>query len=215
MAVYRFQVQFESISGLAEDRVVNVLHGNCADDTDAIATAAAIANCYGTVLTGQTSGLTEYYGKSISRVGGAHEIKVYDLADPEPRTPVMNQVFGALAANVDDNLPREIALCLSFQGEPTSGANQARRRGRIYLGPFNSSALGGTGSTVDARPLDTMLDDIEIFAQALFDISTWEWGVKSTFSAVLIPVHDGWVDNAFDVQRRRGADPTARQLFTF
>jgi hypothetical protein len=27
------------------------------------------------------------------------------------------------------------------------------------------------------------------------------------------PVTAGWVDNAFDTQRRRGKDPTARTLF--
>jgi len=105
---------------------------------------------------------------------------------------------------------------LSFQGERTSGQSQARRRGRVYLGPFGSSA----GDTTSGRPSSGLRGGI-ITAAAAFGVQSqaaieWVWGVISTAgpSMSFSEVKDGWVDDAWDTQRRRGEGATLRTTFT-
>lgn len=214
MPDYRFQVELESVSGLAADRVINTWYARAADDTVAANFAITLTDFYGLDLPGQTRSVGEYFGASVSRVAGAHRIKVYDLADPEPRTPVTEQPFGIQAALVNDDLPREVALCLSFRAEYTSGANRARRRGRVYLGPFNTGALGGPDAGEDSRPLGALVTDVIVGAQHVLSNPTGLWLVWSETDAAGRFVIAGWVDNAWDTQRRRGAAPTVRTLFS-
>jgi len=41
----------------------------------------------------------------------------------------------------------------------------------------------------------------------------WTWVVYSTVDNAMYPVDNGWVDNSWDTQRRRGVKPTARYTF--
>jgi hypothetical protein len=40
-----------------------------------------------------------------------------------------------------------------------------------------------------------------------------DWCVWSVADQIAVPVANGWIDNAFDVQRRRGVDYTSRTLW--
>jgi hypothetical protein len=60
---------------------------------------------------------------------------------------------------------------------------------------------------------------ITTLAKALRDLidasvteTTWSLAVYSVADAVAREVTNGWVDNAWDTQRRRGIDATARTL---
>jgi len=149
-----------------------------------------------------------------------HTLKAYDRADPEPRQPVFTRTFDFTAAPGGAPLPPEVALCLSFQGEPVSGEPQARKRGRIYLGPIRQDRVG-----TDGRPTQGMLTSVLDAATALKaagDASTtWYWAVWSPTTAAAstpalanVPIENGWVDNEFDTQRRRGRVATFRQTFS-
>jgi len=79
-----------------------------------------------------------------------------------------------------------------------------------------------------------MMNDTSSFGLGLFTASSasavWKWAVFSptiaggwflpdtegppNLPAAYSPVQSGWVDNAWDTQRRRGLEATARTVFT-
>ena len=142
--------------------------------------------------------------------------KGYDMSEPAPRAPSWDTALGLSGATGTSGLPSEVALCLSFQRLRVSGANMRRGRGRVYLGPFASVAHDGSAG----RPAATFKTAVRNGAQALLDHSnvtpSYEWVVMTTVAgpATSIPVHDGWIDDAWDTQRRRGLPPTSRVVFT-
>jgi hypothetical protein len=94
-----------------------------------------------------------------------------------------------------------------------SGQPQARKRGRIYLGPFDTTQLNA-----DGRILPACQTTIRNAAQALLTASDvaldWSWAVYSPTNASGVIVDNGWVDNEWDTQRRRGRAATTRSTFT-
>lgn len=142
--------------------------------------------------------------------------KGYDMADALPRAPQWDTSLGLSASKGTSALPHEVALCLSFQRARASGVNMRRGRGRVYLGPFASVAHdSGQG-----RPELTLRNLLRTSAQALLDASStspgWEWAIISNATGAPSSsiVHDGWIDDAWDTQRRRGIPPTSRVVFS-
>lgn len=144
---------------------------------------------------------------------GQQVYKFYDLSDPIPRAPFYEATHGTgVAPTTQATLPPEVCLCLSYQGFKASGIPQARRRGRTYYGPLGISA---NSDGVPAAGFVTGLvaggDQLLTASQAA---SSWEWVVRSSVTGTTIPVDNGWVDNAFDTQRRRGRKPLTRTTFS-
>jgi hypothetical protein len=145
-----------------------------------------------------------------------HVTKFYDREDPMPRAPVLSYTWNLAVAPTSAPLPPEVSLCCSFQGEPLSGTPQSRRRGRNYLPFVDISGIDTAG-----RPSATAIAAAVAWGQSLLDYSdatanvTWvvasSYGVPGEFDTV---VTNGWVDNEFDTQRRRGRDATARTTFS-
>lgn len=145
-----------------------------------------------------------------------HVTKFYDRDDPEPRAPVFTFTWNLAVAPTANPSPPEVSLCCSFQGDPISGIPQSRRRGRNYL-PFPAVTMIGT----DGRPNATAITNAVAWGNSLLTFSdsstdhTWvvasSYGVPGEFDTVIT---NGWVDNEFDVQRRRGRDATTRTIFT-
>lgn len=155
-----------------------------------------------------TQSITDFYG--AGGYSGLVEFKLYDMSDPEPRRPVYETTRSYTPISNQQMLPHEVALCLSFQADPVSGVPQARRRGRIFLGPLAEAASS------QARPSTSILNVVETAAQRLLDesgLGAWKWQVYSRTSQTHATVTGGWIDNAWDTQRRRGNAPTARQSF--
>lgn len=104
-------------------------------------------------------------------------------------------------------------MCLSFEALPISGTPQARRRNRVFLPTFTTNKLDIYGKFAAS----TMVG-VAATAQVLLDHSDaavdWKWIVVSYASGQTSAVSRGWVDDAVDIQRRRGYDPTDRELFT-
>lgn len=103
---------------------------------------------------------------------------------------------------------------MSYEGEKVSGQKQARRRNRVYLGPFRGAVLG-----LDGRPTPTLVTNVKNAGAGLKAASdasvNWEWVVYSnTDKQIMAPKHL-WVDDAWDTQRRRGLSPSRREEVFF
>lgn len=213
MTVLRAQVVLPHDSGLSKDVITNTWHFNTYAGT-----AAANAQTVRTRLAAFYTGTPLAEGGPWTAFMGAHlgpgliTVKVYDLLDPEPRVPVHTGTFDITTEAGGSQLPAEVALCLSFQAQPASGVAQARRRGRVYLGPFDSTALAA-----DGRPGTSVIARIRSAASVLLNANdaNLRWAVYSKASEpdTGYDVHNGWVDNAWDTQRRRGLAPLTRVTF--
>lgn len=203
MPLYRTIVELVHESGNPDDKVVNVWH--CiADDLTAL-------NLFLTQITTFYAAIDGAYSTNIASTG--HRIRCYDLADPEPRAPVVDQGAGTLSTG-STSLPHELALCMSFQAPQQSGQSQARRRGRLYLGPFADDASNSANGFPAAATLTQLGNAIQAILDASQAATTWAWAVYSPTNGAAIEVTNAWLDNAWDVQRRRGVSSTSRTTFT-
>jgi len=141
-----------------------------------------------------------------------HVWKLYDRADPEPRAPKSMGTFNFTVAPTIGPAPPEVAMCLSFQGTQISGIPQARRRGRVYIGPLRASTIDGNGRPAVAN-ITQLRNAGEALRVASAAAAAWDWVVWSTVMQEPAPVVNGWVDDEFDTQRRRGRVPTVRTVF--
>lgn len=143
---------------------------------------------------------------------GPHMFKWYSLPGLKPNYPFREQTFSLTGAGQGNPLPTEVAMVLSFQGSQASGFPQARRRGRVFIGPLQTSAVH-----TDGRPTAGAISGLAAAGTALRTAINAggedRWCVWSTVDQGAVPVEDGWVDNAFDTQRRRGVATTARTVW--
>jgi hypothetical protein len=154
-----------------------------------------------------------YMSAKVKREGAL--IKIYDLGQPLPRTPIVKTIAISAAGTSALSLPNEVAIVLSFYATN----NRPRRRGRVYLGPWNSSALAAADNTqADARPVSTLRSIIANRALNLMNSTLpLQWVVRS-LGGTKVPLDQpgmyevtaGWIDDAFDTQRRRGAASMSR-----
>jgi hypothetical protein len=187
MPLYRAQVTTEQSAGIPRDHFSNTIHFNDigpTSDPDNIAqdTAQAFAD-----FNTSPAGWDRY------------RCKLYDLADPEPRNPVAEQVVTVVPAGTP-NGPREVVLCLSFYSQQ----NRPRWRGRLYLGPW---AL-----PYAERPTDPFMTQCLDLATALGNVGgvDVDWCVYSTMDNAARPITNAWCDNEWDTMRSRGMRATAR-----
>lgn len=206
MATCRAQVTLVMVSNIPEDSVVNTFHFQSPVSPNWAGTDGfkdKVAEFY--------SAFATYFSPFVAQ--NNHTIKVYDLADPEPRAPIYSDTFNLSADPSGDALPTEVALCISFQAEQVSGTPQSRRRGRIYIGPLDTTATDANGRPADALRT-AAANAMENFIEGLESDGSFFMGVYSRVDEELHqPIEDGWVDNAFDTQRRRGLAATARTVF--
>jgi len=155
----------------------------------------------------------QYFSSNIQTNGNT--VTFYDMADGTPRVPVGITTLANLTCDTTA-LPDEVALCLSFQGDRVSGIPQARLRGRVFLGPLGRAALGAAGlgdrPVAAARTAWANAGDGLLAASAA--ATNWEWGVFSQDYNIFTPITNGWVDDAFDTQRRRGLRPINRTVWS-
>jgi len=156
--------------------------------------------------------LATYWPSTMAQNG--HQVKFYELPGLTPNYPVEETTFNLAANPTQTPFPSEVSLCLSFQGERVPGFPQARRRGRVYIGPLGSNASG-----TDARPSSTFINVLAT-AAATFKSNVEaltepiEWAVWSPADSAAVNVDNGWVDNAWDTQRRRGIPYSSKTTFS-
>ena len=204
MTDFYTQVTMEHDSALPEDRSVNVWSA----DISAVNEATGLA-AWHTALETFYASIDSLLSSSFS---GLMTIKSYRRSDAQPRVPILTTpptlVPGA------GQLPSEVAFVVSFQGVRIAGGNQARRRGRIYLGPLTSTAADTATGRPAAATISTVATAADVLVTSSKAAADWEWSVWSTVNLDGTNVDNGWVDNAWDTQRRRGISPTARTLFS-
>ena len=156
-------------------------------------------------------------------------------------TPVQDDVFTLPASFDTPFLPDEVAACVSYHGDftgllevgavdtaiPTDEAAidegapathtgrdrpKQRHRGRFYIGPL--TATGTVATTAPCHLNSIFWNDLTAAtAKALLGLTGANWRVWSRRDAAVYTVTGGFVDNAFDTQRRRGAKATARVIY--
>jgi len=222
---FRAQVSIPSDTGLPKDAIVNTWHfesdQSFADDADDVA-----------------GRLIAFYqaidGVVLAAIADTPvTIKMYDMADAEPRVPGYITTF-TLAPASGTVTPPEIAMCLSFRGALASGVNMARRRGRVFLGPIHQGVLtlasGYFEFTSSAR--EAVRDAAVTLASgpdpgdgrlAVFSPTTALAGrdpedvdqfTELELAAAYEDVVEVWVDSAPDIQRRRGQTARSRTTGT-
>lgn len=150
-----------------------------------------------------------YYPSTVSQ--GPHDLKFYGMPGIPPNYPIEETTFSFSSAPTGVSGPAEVCICTSYQGLKVPGEPQARRRGRMYIGPLDESLIDGP------RPSSTMTgiiaDATQELVEAVNATADATFGVWSTVAAEFTPVFNGWVDNAWDIQRRRGIVPDARDTW--
>ena len=170
------------------------------------------------VITGITAALKGFYDYITSTIltsltaQNGHSVKYYNLPGVKPNYPFSEAVWNLGSAPSSTPLPAEVALCMSFQGQRAAGFPQARRRGRIYIGPCNqANNSSGRPSAGTISTLTTAGANFKAAISALTGDTVWS--VWSDRDQTGVEVTDGWVDNSWDTQRRRGYDSTSRTTF--
>jgi hypothetical protein len=137
---------------------------------------------------------------------GETTVKLYELGPLPPNDPKATVTLnaGMVAAY---SYPREIALCLSFSGGPSRPTN----RGRLYI---PAGFLGG--STPALRPASTVRDKVAALVPIFAGLGgvNVDWIVWSQKLKQATKVERWFVDDEWDIQRRRGGKPTTRTAGT-
>lgn len=201
MALIRAMVIQKGTTGLPEDVYVNTWHfvsgaGQGTYEEEAQAAANNLDGFYD-----QIKGFLS--SVQVSDV----EYRMYNLADPQPREPLIFEASWQPTGSGAE-MPTEVATCLSFYKD----RNLPRNRGRLYIGPHPISV------SAQGRPSPVFRTALAAAATSLIDIglapgSISAWALYSPTDDQGKIVTNGWVDNAFDTQRRRGEAPTERTLF--
>jgi hypothetical protein len=195
--VYRAQVTvYSDTNPDRRDDAVNVLYFRKEAPFGSIADYDALAGDLASIYAART-----FFG------GVNHaKVRIYNMDDAKPR-PIRGS-SDKLITTVGSPGMREAAICLSFYAD----RNLPHKRGRIYLGPLNAASTG-----LD-RPRSVDRDNVLAMGAALSGLGgiDIDWVVYSpTLSASegghhVEKVQHCWVDNEFDVQRRRGLRGTSR-----
>lgn len=203
MPIARVQVRIPSAANISEDMAINTWHFTCTaiDEGTRNAIQTALVAFYNSMGT---------YRSSLMSWNTAR-LRWFNMSDAEPRVPLEDETAGFSSTSSSPTAP-ELALCVSFNGAFVSGFSQARRRGRVYLGPLAAAAVDST-----ARVTPTLVSTMATAAGTLLSTSNaasdWAWVVYSPTGNTAYPVVAGWVDNEMDVQRRRGRRATVRTVF--
>lgn len=209
-------------TGLPEHAVVNTWSflGNSA-------TREIDASTIGVGLTTFYTAVKAYLSSQYAWSSGVHEF--IDMSDAKPRVPYTTRTMATFGANTtsSNDLPPEVALCISMSAAPGSGLNARRRRGRVYIGPLQL-ADGADRPTL----ANAIVDAFAAAAQDLMDLTNVELAVYSRSTHYGVPVGGDikdysenpsllddsysqvasiWVDNAWDTQRRRGLAASYRK----
>lgn len=135
------------------------------------------------------------------------------VGEREPRTETYT-----MGARSGTGLPEEIAVCLTLTGDPPT---TPRRRGRLYIGPLTSQSQvidqgsGSFPSRVQLAQANCLADTLAHAAAGMLGDPELTWCIRSvTPNENYVPITGGWIDNAFDVIRKRGPDPTERRVWS-
>lgn len=134
--------------------------------------------------------------------------RIYDLADTPPR-PVHIEESGAYATaafSTGNPLPEEVACVVSWQ----TAVRGPHGRGRTFLGGFATEASGTDTETGTARVHANLSGSIQTAADRLLGDNNQDVELHILGAQGPNRVRTGYVDNAWDTQRRRGLKSSSR-----
>ena len=230
-------VQLARASGISADTADNDFYFLCSD-IDEISSGRAdalrdnLVSFYNDVHAPGTADIASWLSIVLSRTASACSISFYSVEE-FPTFPIVwgspkqvrNWTLDAGGGGYGP-LPSEVALVMTYHSlltdVPETESNPtpppafirpaARRRGRIYLGPLAQQAISYTGPTNEPFPIVGLTNAISGAAANLLTATpaNTDWTQLSQAEGSMFSVTGGWIDNAFDSQRRRGNDPTTR-----
>jgi hypothetical protein len=229
----RAVVTMEKVSGISRDSVQNVLHfASKAGAQDYAGLFAAIQNLYNGEAGGTMPGSERpsyYLSLELSRSTNAHRIEFY-LLDSGTGAAGVIQYSGTWTLREESATPltcypSEVACCISLSAnadlypeEAPGGTRPAsRRRGRVYVGPFNTRAGSYNANTKEFVFATGLLNSLKERASDLRAAATTlehPWGVYSRTDLQTRAISGGWVDSAPDIQRRRETNEDYRLEWT-
>lgn len=209
---YKWVARLQPLNGIPHDQSENTFYtDNLGGTTVSDAIKAFYTALTGTfaksVLDGGNNLLIDEYSKTLGT----------ELDWGPPDTTHTYSVSGIVAAS---SAPQEISLCLSFHGDLTgvpefgpSTRPRMSRRGRVFIGPLSQGSLLTDTTTGVCRPQTATRTTLANAGGILKTALTGKWCVYSHKLNEMFPVTGGWVDDEFDIQRRRERKPTARSTF--
>jgi hypothetical protein len=193
---YAFQVSMPVTDTLPRNRVANTIHLEhsigALVDTDLEDMCADIVGLY--------------QARYLDTTGEIH-CKAYDVG-PKPNYPRAEVIVNTGAAWAVGS-PREIALVLSFAAEHRGNKSE---RGRIYLMPSLNSTFSPPGLRPTPAELNWALSFYTTANGSFPDLGgvDWKFGVYSKTYQRFTQSQQAWVNDDWDVQRRRGLRESTR-----
>jgi hypothetical protein len=201
--IYRAMVVFENAeTALPEDRFINTFHFLTMQEHEPSSPliAARLVAFY-------NNGPNQIISSKVDRGNNKAQVRTYNLSDAMPREPIVTPWTLAPAPSPSGALPNEVAVCVSFYAD----RNLPRNRGRVFIGPLDRVVMeSGSG---DMRVSSSYRTTLANAVEQLDSTVNVTWCVYSERDGQAKPVTHGWIDNAFDTQRRRGKDPDSRLSF--
>lgn len=203
MAAYRAQVILHTTDAVPENYVSNSwAFEQSTVPLDTTGVTGLLEDFYSTIR--------GYLSPTIAQNG--HEVKYTALPGSPPNYPFEEDTFNLSSPTSGTALPDEVAVCLSFQGARSAGFPQNRRRGRVYIGPLATTAA--TGNRPNSTFISLLASSALTFMSGIHGLTGAPyWSVWSPTDGAAVEITNGWIDNAFDTQRRRGVKSTSRTTF--
>lgn len=206
MAITRVIATFPFFTGVPEDAATNTFY---------FASVAEPIIADTLTISGRLDTFYQTFDQYLSPVLSTNtaNYKFYKMSDPLPRVPFNTVVASPLVLGAGGTA-EEVSICLSYAAAGASGASAARRRGRIFIGPLANAAVTLGLSSAFSTPLTAARTALASAAAVLADQSeAFQWAIYSPTDLIARQIVNGWVDNSFDTQRRRGRRATARSTW--
>lgn len=227
IGLYVAVVTLRRTSGITDDDINNVftfVDSAATSDSDVANTLTTRLTNFYNVINSAAGKVTDYLSEALSRAAG-NRIDYYFTDDFSGATPLGSPVetrsWVLASGSASTPIPSEVCAVVSFHGNLTdiperdgSTRPASRRRGRVFIGPLEQTALVENAVTHEAELNPTCINVLKGAATDLMNLNDHlAWCVWSKADAAQHPVVGGYVDNAFDTQRRRGNKATTRSLF--
>lgn len=212
---YALQFSIPYFTGIPSDVVTNTFHfdwqaSGDPDDSELENLADRVVDFYEDIYNEPGVGNIAIWAKPELST-----CKIYNLDDPLPRVPIYDEIrpLTTIPDPSSTVIPTEVACCLSYHGTFASGTPKASQRGRLYIGMLADICMTNGLANSFARPSNDFMQQLGFAASTLAtpDLGNpFQWVVYSRKLEMTTIVTSGWVDNAFDTQRRRGQAASAR-----
>lgn len=193
MAFYKVHIENQVDSALPRDKMIVTPHFNVSSGTP---TPATLANAIATAF------------KTWLATASPISVKVYTAGAGDSGPPLATKDLDTASPPLVSSVPREVCLCLSY----FSSQNVKRQRGRLYI-PFSWIKSHTASGTINVRPTAAQQTAVKEFATQVLmpqSASGAQWGFWSNATNSFRAVTDYWVDDEWDIQRRRGLRSTGR-----